>query len=102
MDNLRRRFVINDHLGRHVKALKDLHEVGDAVFPEIEKYVVKNALYTEGLELYRYDLDKLKVFQTLALNAIVHIKGTNSVLELDRAVCCVSYSGEPSSGGRLR
>lgn len=62
MDNLRRRFVINDHLGRHVKALKNLHEVGDTAFPEIEKYVVKNALYTEGLELYRYDLDKLKVF----------------------------------------
>lgn len=66
MENLRRRFVIDDYLGRHTKALKDLYDIGDSAYPEIEKYVVKNGLYTEGLELYRYDLNKLQVSKFFA------------------------------------
>ncbi|KUJ12018.1 elongator complex protein-like protein 1 [Mollisia scopiformis] len=50
---LRRRFSIDDHLGRHNKALEHLHSL-DA-FLEVQTYTQKHALYQQALSLYRYN-----------------------------------------------
>ena len=52
MTDLRRRFSIDDHLGRHAKALTHLHTL-DA-FSEVQTYTQKHALYQTALSLYRY------------------------------------------------
>ncbi|TVY86739.1 Elongator complex protein, partial [Lachnellula willkommii] len=53
MPELRRRFAIDDHLGRNTKALTHLHSL-DA-FPELQAYTQKHALYQAALSLYRYN-----------------------------------------------
>lgn len=53
MTELRRRFSIDDFLGRHTKALGHLHTL-DA-FPELQTYTQKHALYKYALGLYRYN-----------------------------------------------
>src|SRR5262249_9690880 len=53
LPELRRKYVIDDHLGRREKALSHLKSL-DA-FDELKGYVVKHSLYTLALELYRYD-----------------------------------------------
>ncbi|WDK09737.1 IKI3 family protein [Colletotrichum graminicola] len=53
LPDLRRKFEIDDHLDRRVKALSHLKSL-DA-FEELSKYTVKHALYQEALGLYRYD-----------------------------------------------
>ncbi|KAH8596498.1 elongator complex protein-like protein 1 [Bisporella sp. PMI_857] len=53
MSELRRKFVIDDYLGRHTKALIHLHTL-DA-FDEIQKYTQKHLLYKYALALYRYN-----------------------------------------------
>jgi elongator complex protein 1 len=52
MPDLRRRFSIDDHLGRHSKALTHLHALD--VFEELQTYTKKHALYKTGLSIYRY------------------------------------------------
>lgn len=52
MTELRRRFSIDDFLGRHAKALIHLHAL--EVFGELQKYTQKHALYQAALSLYRY------------------------------------------------
>tara|TARA_R110002003_G_scaffold52_5_gene4357 strand:- start:1173 stop:2438 length:1266 start_codon:yes stop_codon:yes gene_type:complete len=55
---LRRKFKIDDQLGRRTKALsylKDLQSFGEA-----QEYVQKNALYPQALEMYQYDTVRLK------------------------------------------
>lgn len=63
MPALRRQYAIDDYLSRHSKALKSLYDLD--VFGEVEAYVVKHALYTQALELYRY--------RQQDLTAIVHL-----------------------------
>jgi elongator complex protein 1 len=54
MTELRRRFSIDDHLGRLSKALSHLHAL-DA-FAELQTYTQKHSLYQSALSLYRYNL----------------------------------------------
>jgi elongator complex protein 1 len=53
MTELRRRFSIDDFLGRHTKALGHLHSL-DA-FSELQTYTQKHTLYQHALGLYRYN-----------------------------------------------
>lgn len=53
MPELRRRFSIDDHLGRHTKALTHLHSLN--AFPELQNYTQKHNLYQPALSLYRYN-----------------------------------------------
>lgn len=53
----RRRFSIDDHLGRHDKALTHLQSTH--AHKEAQEYTVKHALYTTALKLYRYDQPNL-------------------------------------------
>lgn len=55
MPQLRRQFSIDDHLGRHVKALNHLHTMASDSVNELEAYVVKHSLYQSALALYRYN-----------------------------------------------
>ncbi|RFU27807.1 hypothetical protein B7463_g8549, partial [Scytalidium lignicola] len=57
MSELRRRFTIDDHLGRHTKALKHLFDLN--VFEEIQAYIRKHTLYKDALSLYRYQPEPL-------------------------------------------
>lgn len=49
----RRKFAIDDYLGRREKALQHLHALN--VFEEVQTYTVKHSLYQSALRLYRYD-----------------------------------------------
>jgi len=53
MTELRRRFSIDDHLGRHSKALTHLHALN--AFTELQNYTQKHKLYQSALALYRYN-----------------------------------------------
>lgn len=53
---IRRKFAIDDHLGRHEKALQHLHALN--VFGEVQTYTTKHALYQTALRLYRYDAQR--------------------------------------------
>lgn len=53
MTELRRRFSIDNHLGRHAKALSHLHAL-DA-FTELQTYTQEHSLYQAALSLYRYN-----------------------------------------------
>ncbi|KAI9729846.1 MAG: hypothetical protein M1834_006595 [Cirrosporium novae-zelandiae] len=62
---LRRKFSIDDHLGRHTKALEHLHSLD--VFNEFSAYVEKHTLYSFGLSLLRYQQEKFnKIMQQYA------------------------------------
>ena len=50
---LSRKHHIDDDLGRHTKALGHLHAMGDTA--AAIAYTEKHVLYTEALELYKYD-----------------------------------------------
>lgn len=53
---VRRRFSIDDHLGRHSKALTQLHTLD--TFDELQNYTQKHNLYQSALGLYRYNPDR--------------------------------------------
>ncbi|KAI8715726.1 Elongator complex protein 1 [Fusarium sp. LHS14.1] len=55
---LRRKFEIDDHLERRVKALNHLQALD--VFDELLTYTTKHALYHDSLRLYRYDPPRLR------------------------------------------
>ena len=55
---LRRQYTIDDHLGRFSKALAHLCDLG--AFDEVKIYTVKHSIYSEALEHYRYQEEKLK------------------------------------------
>lgn len=62
LPELRRKFVIDDHLERRTKALDHLKAIeasDDAAFDELCKYTTKHNLYHDALKLYRYDAPKL-------------------------------------------
>ncbi|KAL7267237.1 putative elongator complex protein 1 [Rhizina undulata] len=65
METVRRKFFIDNYLGRFSKAVIHLHELGNNVFEEIKDYIVTNELYSVGLALYKYDAEKLKVIMGL-------------------------------------
>lgn len=61
--DLRRKFAIDDHLGRHEKALHHLHALN--VFDEVQMYTSKHSLYQAVLRLYRYDAERHMVLTDL-------------------------------------
>jgi len=60
MPELRRRFTIDDKLGRYSKALKSLFDMGGNSFEETRNYAAQKELYTEALQLYKYAPDHTK------------------------------------------
>lgn len=65
MEDTRRKFTIDDHLGRYTKACGHLYELSDDAFIEMRNYVVKHELYSAALNLYKYNQEKLKVIMGL-------------------------------------
>lgn len=60
---LRRKFAIDDHLGRRDKALQHLHVLN--AFDELQSYTIKYALYPIALRLYRYDTERYNTLTAL-------------------------------------
>lgn len=60
---LRRKFAIDDHLGRREKALQHLRALN--VFDEVQTYTAKHSLYQIALRLYRYDTESHKILTDL-------------------------------------
>ncbi|WXC61328.1 hypothetical protein SNK03_007204 [Fusarium graminearum] len=58
LTELRRKFEIDDHLERRVKALGHLQTMD--VFDELLAYTTKHSLYHDSLRLYRYDPPRLR------------------------------------------
>jgi len=101
MTELRRRLSIDDHLGRHSKALAHLHSL-DA-FTELQNYTQKHSLYQSALSLYRYNpaehaaltllyaqhLESKSIFKEAAL-------AYESLFNYPKATACYLSSG-PSS-----
>lgn len=63
LPELRRKFTIDEHLGRREKALQHLHALN--AFDEVQSYTVKYALYQAALRLYRYDAERHRVLTDL-------------------------------------
>ena len=63
LSDLRRKFAIDDHLGRLSKALIHLQTL-DA-FNELCDYTTKHVLYQDALKLYRYDPARLNTLTDL-------------------------------------
>ncbi|KAH8196308.1 hypothetical protein TruAng_009520 [Truncatella angustata] len=60
---VRRKFAIDDHLGRHTKALTHLQNLN--AHQEAQDYTVKHSLYADALRLYRYDAPNLAIITRL-------------------------------------
>lgn len=69
MTELRRRFSIDDHLGRHAKALVHLHALD--TFTELQTYTQKHALYQSALSIYRYNPDQHATITSLYAEYLV-------------------------------
>ncbi|KAI0181344.1 IkappaB kinase complex, IKAP component [Hypoxylon sp. FL1284] len=63
LPDLRREFAIDDHLGRHDKALGHLQSL--QAHQEAQDYTAKHALYPTALKLYRYDQTNLMILTGL-------------------------------------
>ncbi|KAI9873813.1 MAG: hypothetical protein M1830_010585 [Pleopsidium flavum] len=63
MSILRRQYTIDDHLGRHTRALQHLHDL-DA-FDELKAYTIKHKLYKHALGLCRYQEARLNEIMRL-------------------------------------
>ncbi|ORY11096.1 elongator complex protein 1 [Clohesyomyces aquaticus] len=70
---LRRKFAIDDQLGRREKALQHLQDLD--VFDEVQDYVVKHELYSAALEIYQYNKDRLNQITRLYAE---HLSKTNA------------------------
>ncbi|OJD18861.1 hypothetical protein AJ78_01116 [Emergomyces pasteurianus Ep9510] len=58
MPELRRQYEIDNHLGRVRKALKSLHALH--AYDELKLYAIKHTLYSDALELYKYQPELLR------------------------------------------
>jgi len=76
LSKLRRQFTIDDHLGRHSKALTHLHQLN--AFEELTAYTQKHILYKDVISLYRYDETHLKAIMELYAN---HLDSTSNFRE---------------------
>jgi elongator complex protein 1 len=54
----RRRFEIDNYLGRWAKALKHLHTLN--AYDEMRAYVIKHELYKEAIDLFKYQPEQLR------------------------------------------
>lgn len=55
---LRRQFLIDDHLKNHEKALDWLHELGEEAHEEFAQYVIDHDLYKYAFGIYRYNKER--------------------------------------------
>ncbi|KAL8766477.1 MAG: hypothetical protein Q9209_006771 [Squamulea sp. 1 TL-2023] len=76
MDSLRRRFSIDDYLGRFKKAIRHLCDLNS--FEELKSYTIKHSLYAEALSFYRYDEEKFTSVMQLYAE---HLKDTSRFKE---------------------
>ncbi|KAI9793490.1 MAG: hypothetical protein M1816_007922 [Peltula sp. TS41687] len=60
---LRRQFSIDDHLGRHHRALSHLQSL--RIFEEFKAYMVKHGLYQAALNMYKYERENMKEIMAL-------------------------------------
>jgi elongator complex protein 1 len=58
METLRRKFTIDDDLGRKKKALGHLRDLDD--FEALKNYTVKHELYSDAIDFYKYDRSRLE------------------------------------------
>jgi len=70
MPPLRMQYSIDDQLGRHRKALHHLCELH--AFDEVKLYITKHHLYSEALEYYRYQEQKLQSIMRLYADYLQH------------------------------
>lgn len=63
LPEIRRQFVIDDHLNRHDKALSHLKDLN--AHQEAQNYTAKHLLYSAALKLYRYDNANLVLLRGL-------------------------------------
>lgn len=63
LNDVRRKFEIDDHLARRSKALSHLHTLDD--FDEFCNYTSKHALYQDALRIYRYEAARLQAITNL-------------------------------------
>lgn len=61
MPEHRQRFEIDNHLGRHNKAIKSLHAL--QAYQDLKVYTVKHSLYSDALDLYA---DQPELFREMA------------------------------------
>ncbi|KAL8824450.1 MAG: hypothetical protein Q9170_008152, partial [Blastenia crenularia] len=76
MEILRRKFSIDDYLGRFKKALQHLHDLN--AFDELKAYTTRHNLYEEALSLYRYDEEKYSSIMHLYAD---HLKSSSRFQE---------------------
>ncbi|KAL8930229.1 MAG: hypothetical protein Q9208_000846 [Pyrenodesmia sp. 3 TL-2023] len=76
MGPLRRKFSIDDHLGRFRKALGYLNDLNE--FDELKTYTVKHNLYQDALTFCRYDENKYSSIMQLYAD---HLKSTSRFKE---------------------
>jgi elongator complex protein 1 len=57
LQELDRKFTINDDLKRYALALRNLYDLGD--FEKLKDYTVKHELYSPAIELYRHQTARL-------------------------------------------
>jgi elongator complex protein 1 len=86
---LRRKYQIDDRLGRRAKALVHLKDL--QAFEEVQEYVQKHTLYSEALDMYRYDTVHLKEIMQLYAD---HLKSINKNKE---AALAYEYLGDHAS-----
>ncbi|CAG5182057.1 uncharacterized protein ALTATR162_LOCUS9970 [Alternaria atra] len=63
LPEIRRKFKIDDQLGRRAKALTHLKDL--QAYDEVQGYVQKHDLYPEALSMYQYDSTRLKEIMRL-------------------------------------
>lgn len=96
LPELRRRFKIDDDLGRHRKAIQHLFEL--KVVDEVQSYTEKHSLHTESLDLYRYD----STSQALIMRSYAsHLHSRNRYKEAAIAYTSLSDHASASSSYRL-
>lgn len=55
---LRKQFLIDDHLKNYGKALDWLHEIGEEAYDEFDNFVIDHDLYKNALGIYRYNKNR--------------------------------------------
>ncbi|KAE8150092.1 IKI3 family-domain-containing protein [Aspergillus avenaceus] len=63
MPELRRKFEIDNYLGRSAKALKHLHAL--EAHDELKAYSIKHVLYKDAIDLYKYQQEQLREMTNL-------------------------------------
>ena len=59
-----RKFKIDDHLGNYSSGLSHLSAVDDGQFDAVVRYTKLHALYSQALDIYSKDAEKIKVMIT--------------------------------------